>query len=515
MEDLPMRESPLNIIEFIEHPHFLNDRSLSTTQRVILKSIYGLPLNESELAVYYAGTGRDRYDATEQRETTIIAGRRSGKTSKIAAPIAVYEAFRAHGLPQGEEAYVVLIAPQIKQAKIAFRSIRRYLHKSRIMSTRIVRETQNEITLDNGVTIACFPASFIAIRGVTIIAAICDEMAFWPHEPTAANPEQEILDSVQPGMANIVNSKLIKISTPFGKRGILYAEFQRRRELEYLVWQISTSEMNPSISAAEHERYRKQDAQKYDREFMAMFSEDLSAWIAPEMLDRCVVRGRNELPPARNVFYVAALDPAFLHDDFALCISHALPNEGIAVDFLKRWRGTKERPVQFDEISLEIKLHLDRYGIVKVVGDQHCFEIIRQQLLKLDIEYVQCRFGSYTRAEIFGNLKQLVIQRKIELLDHPELLEQLVSLEEVMLDGGRVDIQALGRMRDDLAVVLGLNVLDLSRQEGRLPAPRLGIVERNLPCYVPSSCPVAAICMNFPNCLDAGSCQGFKDERLA
>ncbi len=32
-----MPEIPLNIIEFIEHPDFLNDRSLSPMQRVILK----------------------------------------------------------------------------------------------------------------------------------------------------------------------------------------------------------------------------------------------------------------------------------------------------------------------------------------------------------------------------------------------------------------------------------------------------------------------------------------------
>ena len=84
MPDKP--DIPLNIVEFIEHPKLLNDRSLSLAQRVILKSIYGFHLTQSELEFYYAATGLDKYDATEVREATIIAGRRSGKPPRSLPP---------------------------------------------------------------------------------------------------------------------------------------------------------------------------------------------------------------------------------------------------------------------------------------------------------------------------------------------------------------------------------------------------------------------------------------------
>ncbi len=264
-------------------------------------------------------------------------------------------------------------------------------------------------------------------------------------------------------------SKLIKISTPFSKRGVLYTEFQRRAELNFPVFQVPTSLMNPAIKASELERYRKKDEQKYLREFNAEFTEDLTAWIDREMLDRCVVRGRKELPPIRNVSYAAAIDPAFSHDDFVLIISHVLPDGTIVVDLVIRWRGTKRTPVNFDvSFSLKLKCISIDTASVELVGDQYCYEIIRQQFLKLGIEYRQCRFGSHTRAEIFGNLKHLVIQRKIELPDNPELLEQLRSLEEQALDGGRIDFQTLGRMRDDLAFVLAHEFLDLMQGSGHL-----------------------------------------------
>ena len=108
----------VNILEFLCHPELLNDTCHSDVQKVCLKSIYGLLLNSDELQMHERGTGRKVYAATEQREITIIAGRRSGKTGKIAAPICCFEAFRNHGLPPGEEAHVMLLAHTLKQAKL-------------------------------------------------------------------------------------------------------------------------------------------------------------------------------------------------------------------------------------------------------------------------------------------------------------------------------------------------------------------------------------------------------------
>ncbi len=236
-----MREITFDIIQFIEDENLLNDRSLSDWQRTILKSTYGMPLNDPEMEIYKSGTGRESYISVEQQEVTIIAGRRSGKTSKIASPIAIFEAFRTHHLPPGESGYVVLLAPTIKQSKIAFRCIRNYLRSSPILRKSIRRINKNEIELTNGITICCYPCSYTAVRGITIVAAVCDEMAFWPHDEAAANPEQEILEALRPGM--VAGAKLIKISTPFRKEGLLWDEFQQRAGFGF------------SYLASNHEKY--------------------------------------------------------------------------------------------------------------------------------------------------------------------------------------------------------------------------------------------------------------------
>jgi hypothetical protein len=176
-----------NIIQFLEHPALLADRSHSKAQLTVLKSFYGLPLTQEELGIYLRDTGKT-YDAREQREATLIAGRRAGKTSKLAAPIVVYEAFRDHGLPKNEEAFVVLTAPTLKQSAIALRHIKDYIRGSKILAACIVNTTRNELRLDNGVIISCFPRRRDSIRGRSVIVAILDEIAFGLMGATVLTP---------------------------------------------------------------------------------------------------------------------------------------------------------------------------------------------------------------------------------------------------------------------------------------------------------------------------------------
>lgn len=302
-----MTEIPLDILEFIEHPDLINDQSLSIAQKTCLKSIYGRPLEAEELEIYKRGTGRQTYDAREQQEVSIIAGRRGGKTKILAVRIAIYEAVRDHGIPPGEEGCVMLLAPTLKQAKIAFRAIRKDLRRSPVLSPLVVRATKDEIELKNGITIICVACTYDGVRGHSIVAVICDELAFWANEETAANPADEVIAAILPGMATVRNSKLIKISTPFRKEGMLWREFQQRAELDFPVWQLSSAELNPTISSSILDRERRRSEEKFRREYLAEFTDSVTSWVDAEILDACIVRGRRETPPVQDGLYVAVV----------------------------------------------------------------------------------------------------------------------------------------------------------------------------------------------------------------
>ncbi len=100
-----------NIIDFASGDSRLLGLSVSLAQETLLRSIYGLPLNGEQLDLWRLSTGRDRYPGRPFAEVTVIAGARSGKDSRIGAPVLCYEAaFGGHEkqLGRGERAVIPL-----------------------------------------------------------------------------------------------------------------------------------------------------------------------------------------------------------------------------------------------------------------------------------------------------------------------------------------------------------------------------------------------------------------------
>ena len=76
----------------------------------------------------------------------------------------------------------------------------------------------------------------------------------------------------------------------------------------------------------------------------------------------------------------------------------------------------------------EIARIVNEYGIREVLGDQYCAAVIKQYFDKLGIRFsLNIRFGAAQRAYLFGNLRHLLVQRKIELLDQPVLSAMVAS----------------------------------------------------------------------------------------
>jgi hypothetical protein len=454
--------SDKNIIAFIEGFGLMGKIKISAAQCAILKSFYGLPLNDIELDIFKRGTARDLYIPTEQSELTLIAGRQSGKTSVVAAVIALFEAFQEHGVPPGQRAYIFIIAPVIQQASTAFRSIRHYILNSPVLSQCVLKTRKNEIELKNGVVIACRACSKGSVRGDPVICAILDEVAFFRHEDNSANPDHEVLNAIRPAMATLSNTKLIKISTPFRKEGTLWAEFQQRGQLPYCVWQLSSEEMNPAISKSFLDKARRANEDTFRREHLAEFVDSNCTWITPELLDQCIMHGRCELPRVLHGTYAAAIDPAFQSNDFGFAILHRSDHGDVSVACALRWTGTKAIHLDFAMVCSQIRMKLDQYGINNLVADQYCFARLKQHFARLNIFYREFPFSTGTRASLFGNLRQLIIQGKIAIPDDPELLRQLRSLEEVRTANGNIDIRPARSAKDDLAIGVALVASELS-----------------------------------------------------
>src|SRR5205823_2793958 len=91
---------------------------------------------------------------------------------------------------------------------------------------------------------------------------------------------------------------------------------------------------------------------------------------------------------------------------------------------------------------------LKSYRVHRVTGDRYAGEWPREQFAKRGITY-EC--SDKPKSDIYRELLPLLNSRKVELLDNPRLVTQLVSLERRTARGGRDSIDHPPGSHDDLA----------------------------------------------------------------
>ena len=168
--------------------------------RVSLRAL-ALPMTPEQLAIFQNHTGRSAPSTAPLHEAWLVCGRRSGKSFMLACIAVFLAAFRDWRpfLGPGEVATIMIIAADRRQARVIMRYCLGLLRavpmlkqliegrprSSRAAQSRCYRGAHREFPID---------------AGLRLIAALCDEMAYWPSEESA-EPDEEILAAIRPGMA--------------------------------------------------------------------------------------------------------------------------------------------------------------------------------------------------------------------------------------------------------------------------------------------------------------------------
>lgn len=452
-----------DIIEFTTSARFLG-LSISPAQRTLLKSIYGLDLTEEEFELFRQCTGRETYTGKGFSEATVIAGARSGKDSRVAGTIVCYEAiFGGHErhLARGERAVIPLVATDQRGTRIAFSYIKDYLTNSSLLGSMVEEVLSLEIQLTNRVSILCFPCTLRSLRGWSIPAAVMDEVGFFRLEGQA-DSDTEIQASIRRGMVSFPSTRLVKVSTPYMKSGLLHDDFKNyfgKDSEDVLVWRAPSTLMNPSLVQQRLERERRLDPQRFEREYMAEFAEDLESFLPTAWIDAAVVEGRHELPPMPGMNYVAACDPSGGGaDSFTLAIVHTEgdePNPKIIQDVSKGWRRSRGQTVDLEGVVAEIAATLKGYGVHEVLGDRYAGQWVRQAFEREGISYREAE----EKSRYYIELEPLFAQGRIEILDHPQLARELRLLEKRPRPGGKTIVDHPSGGHDDRANSLALAVM--------------------------------------------------------
>ncbi|WFM70986.1 hypothetical protein [Halomonas sp. CKK8] len=447
----------MNILDATRDPHLFArwfERGDWSAWFAFLAALFALPLDDDQRRIFEACTGRSQPTREPCKEAWLVVGRRGGKsfvTALVAVFLAAFHDYRPY-LQPGERGTVLILAADRKQARTILRYVRGLLENVPMLAALVERDTADGIDLKTRVSIEIHTASFRATRGYTVVAALCDEVAFWRSEETA-NPDVEIINALRPGMATIPNAMLLGLSSPYSRRGVLYDAHRRyfgQDDAPVLVWQADTRTMNPTVPEHVIAEAFERDAAAASAEYGAEFRRDLEAFVSREALEQCTAPGVLELPPVamlpegRAPAYVAFVDPSGgSRDSMTLAIAHE--ENGIAVlDCVREWKP----PFNPDDVAREAAAVVKSYGLASVTGDAYGGEWPRERFSAHGIGY---QLASKPRSRLYLELLPRLNAGTCQLLDHSRLLAQLGALERRTSRAGRDTVDHPPRTHDDVA----------------------------------------------------------------
>lgn len=416
--------------------------------RSVLKATAALPMTDDEIEFFKSVAGGREPPRRRPRENWFVVGRRGGKDS-IVSVIAehVGATFNPKGmLRPGERALIACIAPDRETAKIIQRYIRAFFEEIPALAKMMQRVTDDVVELTNSVDIAVLTGNFRTVRGRPILAAVLDEVALLRSDDSAA-PDVELYAALLPGMATIPQAQMFGISSPYAKAGLLYKKhtdhFGKDSD-DVLVIQAPSHTMNPILDTRDRDRQMQEDPARARAEWYAEFRDDLVAFIDPVTVNRCVIKGRTVIDPARGVTYVAAVDPSGgSSDSMTLAIAHADSSERGILDYVGEWPA----PFSPQQVVKEIVGVLERYGIKAVTGDRYAGEWAREPFRNHGVEY---QLSDHTRSEAYLTLLPAINSGKVELLDHARMISQLCALERHTARSGRDSVDHPRGSKDDV-----------------------------------------------------------------
>jgi hypothetical protein len=417
--------------------------------RTLLIAAMGEPLTEDECELFRQLTGRDHEPGQRVDQLVSVIGRRGGK-SRACSVLACWIAGlcdHSDALVPGERGVLLCVALDQRVAKIILDYCQAVFEHSPILRQLIANRTQDALELTNGISIEVRPASFRRLRGPTYIAVIADELAFWYVDVAYANPDVEILNAIEPGLAT-TGGPLILASSPHARRGVLWDLFRRHHgpngDPLILVAHGTSRTLNPSLPQRVVDRALEKDRPRASAEFLAQFRTDIEGFVALEVVEGCVDDYR-EMLPASDTHYRAFVDPSGgSSDSFTLAISHRDRDKRIVIDAVRE----RHPPFSPQDVVDEFAALIKTYRATRVVGDRYAGEFPRELFRRHGIDYA-C--SEQVKSDLFRDLLPLLNSGSILLPQSDRLVAQLVGLERTVSRGGKDTISHPVGGHDDVA----------------------------------------------------------------
>lgn len=479
---------------------------LSVAQATLARTLFDGQAPEGEMGERLFGGLTVAPSRVQLKVALAVAGRGSGKTSRLLAGRAIHLALVAGSekLARGEAALVAVVAPDQRQSFHALNFVKGILESRPGLAGALRYESTTDtvrIVRPDGfhVTIEARPATMggRAVRGPSLAGVLMEEAAFFYGEGYEVS-DVEIYRAARPRL--LTRGQIFLGTTPWARAGLVWELFRDNfgAPKRAVVARAPTHLMRPDDETAEMVRIeREADPDNASREFDAEFlSADAERFFPDALIEKCVddalrVRETGQVVRVTDEGDTGAVvsgervrpgaDFAFDQDASALAVF--VEREGrfdlceLAED---RPRAETGHLVPSEIVGKYAKQVL-RAGGRLVVADAHYRRSIEELLAKHELGMTGP--PSTVPADNFLVVRALMAAGRVKIPRDPRLLKQLALIRSAHRPGGQVHIiqprgKAAGGGHCDIvsAVVCALSGVRItSRQPSAAPSSRLEI----------------------------------------
>ena len=352
---------------------------------------------------------------------------------------------------------ILMIAPTERQSYNLFDKTLNYLlenYPRLVVVKGTKRPTKERLYLVSGTTILCLPTgqSGIGIRGFTIDRLYVEE---------ASRVPEDVWTVLTP-MLLTTGGDSIYLSTPHGKQGEFwrcwsnedgaydnFKKFSATSELVIAERRISHSwterQREKALQKLEQEK-RRMSRRKYAQEYLGEFVDDFFRWFSDELIQKCCTQKRRDrIYEDEQANHFMGVDIARMgEDDIVYAIGDRKADIVIQVEnIIKRKQYTTQTE---DDIRALIKKYQIRMTYIDAgsgtLGVSILDHLIKLPELKKHIKDINnakrvVEFNSkrepvmakLMKEDLYDNLRALMEQDRIRLLDDDEIKYSLASIQ--------------------------------------------------------------------------------------
>jgi len=360
------------------------------------------------------------------------SGRQVGKSTVISLKAGEYAI-------KNPKKTILVIASVERQARLLFDKILNFLYENhkKLIKRGKDRPTKHKIVLTNGSVIHCLPTGLdgYGIRGYTIDLLIADEAAFIP---------EEVWTAVTPMLA-VTRGNIILLSTPCGREGYFYRAFQDDNFSTFHVSSEECPRKDEHFLAQEKKRMTKL---QYAQEYLGEFIDELKQFFPTDLIKQCMVLQRKGTVPGD--YYMGVDVAGFGEDESTYEVLKLKDNKLFHVES-KVTKKTYLKEVANMILDLEKlyglrKIYIDDGGMGVGVFEQLLLEeSTRRKTVAINnsrrsLDRDDKHKARLMKEDLYNNLLRLMEREEIQLLDDPEIMLSLRSVQCELMDNGRMKI---------------------------------------------------------------------------